>query len=428
MAKAKAKRPRPFSNAERAAITAAIEADHAATIEAELAAENKGGEAPLQFHPLANIFPLMEDAEFDELVADIKANGQHARIVLKDGMILDGRNRYRACRKLGIEPSFACKAYSDQITDPAAYVISANIHRRHLKPEEKEPLIAKLLAADPGKSDRQVAKIVKASPTYVGKVRAKKEATGDVSTVDTRTDTKGRKQPAKKAKRKPSTSHAVALVTPDDEAVDDEPALAPVRSPVTGSRSWRLLVTDETGKVWSSGIRLAARDEAARYMAIAAWDFRNQEASIVEIRVVASSDASNVHYQRHKQGPHKGRIGDKGKLIFQDGTCHLFGWDEHEHITTSNDPETSADDINARLAAAQTKIFADAVGSDPVETCPTCNGDGRVEVEPTTAVTGEQEVVTGEQEVTKPLAPNDPGPLPHFLDRTKKAVIKAVTS
>src|SRR5262249_12056598 len=72
---------------------------------------------------------------------------------------------------------------------------------RHLTGEQKRELIAQQLKATPEKSDRQIAEIVKASPTFVGKVRAEKEATGDVSTVDTRTDTKGRKQPAKKAKK-----------------------------------------------------------------------------------------------------------------------------------------------------------------------------------------------------------------------------------
>jgi DNA repair exonuclease SbcCD ATPase subunit len=54
------------------------------------------------------------------------------------------------------------------------------------------------LKADPSKSDRQIAEQTKTSPTTVGKVRAEKEASGDVSKVDTRTDTKGRKQPSSK--------------------------------------------------------------------------------------------------------------------------------------------------------------------------------------------------------------------------------------
>jgi hypothetical protein len=36
-----------------------------------------------EFHPLANVFPLIEGAEFDELVADIKANGLNQCIELR---------------------------------------------------------------------------------------------------------------------------------------------------------------------------------------------------------------------------------------------------------------------------------------------------------------------------------------------------------
>jgi hypothetical protein len=153
----------------------------------------------LKFHPLADMFPLMEGDEFDALVADIKANGVREPITIFEGKILDGRNRYRACMLLGIEPRFQeHRAGCAHVGDPAAYVISMNIHRRHLTAEQKRDLIAKLIEAQPEKSDRQIAKQAKASPTTVGTTRAKMEKTGEVSKLDTRTDAKGVKQPAKK--------------------------------------------------------------------------------------------------------------------------------------------------------------------------------------------------------------------------------------
>ncbi len=52
----------------------------------------------LAFHPLANVFPLLEGEEFDALVADIAASGLCEAVWLYEGQILDGRNRYRACQ------------------------------------------------------------------------------------------------------------------------------------------------------------------------------------------------------------------------------------------------------------------------------------------------------------------------------------------
>jgi ParB-like chromosome segregation protein Spo0J len=177
----------------------------------------------LKFHPLADIFPLMEGAELDALVADIKANGLREKIECYEGQVIDGRNRYRALQRLGIAPTgypkhFRLLDFRDD-GEARAHVISKNIHRRHLTPEQKRELIAKLLKAEPEKSDRQIAKTVKASPTFVGKVRAEKEATGDVSTVDTRTDTKGRKQPAKKAgRRRKAREYREAKIRRENEA------------------------------------------------------------------------------------------------------------------------------------------------------------------------------------------------------------------
>ena len=42
----------------------------------------------------------------------------------------------------------------DAETDPYAYVLSANVHRRHLTAEQKRELIAKVLKAQPEKSNR----------------------------------------------------------------------------------------------------------------------------------------------------------------------------------------------------------------------------------------------------------------------------------
>lgn len=161
----------------------------------------------LPFHPLAELFPLMEGAEFNALVADIKKNGLHYPIFLYEGKILDGRNRYRACLAAGFEP--AVRNGDSWIGDPAGFVISRNIHRRHLAAKQRRELIAKLLKAGPEKSDRQIAEMemVKASPTTVGTVRTTMEAEGEVSNLDTRTDAKGVKQPAKKPPRKKEVRH-----------------------------------------------------------------------------------------------------------------------------------------------------------------------------------------------------------------------------
>lgn len=84
----------------------------------------------LQFHEFSSIFPLLEGLEFDKLVEDIEKNGQHEAIVILDGKILDGRNRYLACQRLNKKPRLRELQCVDG--DPLAFVWSANAERRHL--------------------------------------------------------------------------------------------------------------------------------------------------------------------------------------------------------------------------------------------------------------------------------------------------------
>jgi hypothetical protein len=171
--------------------------------------------ADLKFHPLADIFPLMEGEEFEALVADIKAHALRTKITLHEGKILDGRNRYRAMLAAGhttpISSGHFFKYKSLVPGDtPLDYVIRANLHRRHLTAEQKREVIAKLLKAQPEKSDRQIGKMAKVSKNTAKSVRDEMEARGQIDHVETRTDTKGRKQPAKKSTKKTDAAKRAA--------------------------------------------------------------------------------------------------------------------------------------------------------------------------------------------------------------------------
>jgi hypothetical protein len=173
--------------------------------------------ADLKFHPLADLVPSMRDSEYEDLKADIKANGLLMPIVLFEGKVLDGRHRLRACRAVDVEPRFT--EGTDWIGDPAGFVLSANLHRRHLTAEQRREIIAKVIKADPNKSDREIGKQVKADHKTVGAVRRAQEATGEVSPVDKRVgaDGKARTRPAKRAKpeakaaKLPNTTAASSL-------------------------------------------------------------------------------------------------------------------------------------------------------------------------------------------------------------------------
>ena len=151
----------------------------------------------LRFHPIADIFPLMENPEFQNLVADIREHGLIDPITLHlDGSILDGRNRYRACIEAGVEPVF--ETWGGPNGAETSFVISRNIHRRHLTHDQKREMIAALLKATPERSNRQIARDVKVDDKTVGTVRKAMEATAEIPQLDKTTGEDGKARPAKR--------------------------------------------------------------------------------------------------------------------------------------------------------------------------------------------------------------------------------------
>jgi N6-adenosine-specific RNA methylase IME4/ParB-like chromosome segregation protein Spo0J len=96
--------------------------------------------ARLPHHPLAGLFPMLSPEDLRQLAEDIATVGQQEPVWLLDGQILDGRNREAACHALGIDAW--TKVYEG--ADPLGFVLSLNLHRRHLSDSQRAMVAAKL--------------------------------------------------------------------------------------------------------------------------------------------------------------------------------------------------------------------------------------------------------------------------------------------
>jgi len=143
-----------------------------------------------EFHPIANVFPLMVGDEFKRFRKDIKSNKLREPVVIYEGKILDGRNRYNACKEFGFP--FDIKLYTG--TDPIAFVVSANIHRRHLNESQRATVAAQLATfthdGDRSKApigaltDKAAAKLLNVGERSVERAKAVlKEATPNIQAL-----------------------------------------------------------------------------------------------------------------------------------------------------------------------------------------------------------------------------------------------------
>ncbi|GAA3163505.1 DUF5131 family protein [Streptomyces ramulosus] len=94
---------------------------------------------PFQVHPFADVFPLIEGEEFDDLVRDVKTHGLRDKIVLNHDrtVLIDGRNRYRACDAAGVDADFDVLPKDFPETAILDLIVSKNVARRQLTAGQK---------------------------------------------------------------------------------------------------------------------------------------------------------------------------------------------------------------------------------------------------------------------------------------------------
>jgi ParB-like chromosome segregation protein Spo0J len=110
----------------------------------------------VEFHELANIFPLIEGDEFNDLVQSIRDSGlrEGSPIIVFEEKILDGRNRFRACREAGV--TAIAEEFEGTRAEARQFVIDANLRRRHLDASQRAIIAARLATLADGQ--RQVGK------------------------------------------------------------------------------------------------------------------------------------------------------------------------------------------------------------------------------------------------------------------------------
>lgn len=100
----------------------------------------------VKIHPAAELFPMMGDSEYAGLLEDIKVNGLNFSVVFRGDELIDGRNRLRAIQDLGWDLSeYSTTVEPSEIADPIQYVLSLNLHRRHLN-ESQRGMVASRVA------------------------------------------------------------------------------------------------------------------------------------------------------------------------------------------------------------------------------------------------------------------------------------------
>jgi protein gp37/ParB-like chromosome segregation protein Spo0J len=167
-------------------------------------------------HPAADLFPMVEGDELQELCADIKERGlQQPIVVWHDGSLLDGRNRLMACYRTNQE--VVLERYEGD--DPVQFSLSANLHRRHLNAGQRAIVALKVRELlQPAAKERQREAVIESN-----KARAVAPVSADLRFME-----QPAPLPPTPAEQRKSTAQAAKAVGASPRAVEQAARVAKV--------------------------------------------------------------------------------------------------------------------------------------------------------------------------------------------------------
>jgi transposase-like protein len=155
-------------------------------------------------HPAADVFPLMREEDLQKLADDIRQCGQLDDIEVLEGtsQIIDGRNRYLACRLAGVEPRTKEISMDGMPYGIYEYAVSKNLLRRQLTAGQRQAVVTKL--REGGHSIRAIAELTGIPKSTVADDLRQASETGQFEQPDRIEGKDGRERPATMPPSQPS--------------------------------------------------------------------------------------------------------------------------------------------------------------------------------------------------------------------------------
>ena len=123
------------------------------------------GDIYLPFHEATSLFPDMTPEEFAALKSDIAVHGLRQPILVFRNQVIDGRQRLRACKELGLAPHYITVNVTEKTV--TGYIVSMNLKRRHLNESQRAMVASRLATLGKGKKQNTAHAVTQAQASMM---------------------------------------------------------------------------------------------------------------------------------------------------------------------------------------------------------------------------------------------------------------------